>query len=278
MRDFASLARRGARQQQHQIGMLGARGPDLLAVDDVMVAVADRGGAQAERVGARGRLGDTECLQAQFAARNAGQIAFLLRGAAMPKKRAHRVHLRMTGRAVAAGGLDFLHDGGGGRHGQSAAAVLLRDQRGEKARFGQRRDELGRIGALAIELPPIFAGEIGAQCPHRFADRGEIGFAVRRRVRHRVPILVVAAHRAGILIFRTPRSANRDGRDKPGRDDEPMGACMVRAYLGAAVVDGDDVAFHHAGAKADDIAVAPHLGADGLAGEDRRGKAAGERR
>ena len=41
------LARRGARQQQHQIGMLGARGPDLLAVDDVViVALANGGGAQ----------------------------------------------------------------------------------------------------------------------------------------------------------------------------------------------------------------------------------------
>ena len=56
------LARRGAGEQQHQIGMLGARGPDFLAVDDVaVVAVAHRGGAQGrKRVGARRRLGDAD--------------------------------------------------------------------------------------------------------------------------------------------------------------------------------------------------------------------------
>ena len=36
VRFFDLLARRGAREQQHQVGMLGARGPDLLAVDDVV--------------------------------------------------------------------------------------------------------------------------------------------------------------------------------------------------------------------------------------------------
>ena len=48
------LARRGARQQQHQVGMFGAGGPDLLAVDDIaVVAVTRRGGAQRQRIGAR---------------------------------------------------------------------------------------------------------------------------------------------------------------------------------------------------------------------------------
>ena len=72
------FARRGAREQQHQIRMLGARGPDLLAVDDVVrVAFAHRGGAKAERVGARGRLGDAERLQAQLALGDARQPALL---------------------------------------------------------------------------------------------------------------------------------------------------------------------------------------------------------
>ena len=59
--------RRGAREQQHQVGMFGAAGPDLLAVDDVVVAVALGGGLQRGGVGAAGRLGDAEGLQAQFA-------------------------------------------------------------------------------------------------------------------------------------------------------------------------------------------------------------------
>jgi hypothetical protein len=98
----------------------------------------------------------------------------------------------MTGRAIATGGLNLLHDGGGRRHGQSAAAVLLRDQRGEKSRFGQCRHERRRIGTFAIELAPIFAGKIGAQGAHRFADRGEIGFAVRLSLCHREPMLIVS--------------------------------------------------------------------------------------
>jgi hypothetical protein len=41
------LARRGAGQQQHQVGLRGPAGPDLLAVDDVMIALAPGGRAQA---------------------------------------------------------------------------------------------------------------------------------------------------------------------------------------------------------------------------------------
>ena len=78
MRVLRLLARRGAGEQQHEIGIFGARGPDLLAVDDVAVAVADGGGAEAERVGARGRFGDAERLQPQFTPRDAGQVALFL--------------------------------------------------------------------------------------------------------------------------------------------------------------------------------------------------------
>jgi hypothetical protein len=45
------VARGGAGQQQHQVGMLGARGPDLLAVHHPLVALADGGGAQRRGVG-----------------------------------------------------------------------------------------------------------------------------------------------------------------------------------------------------------------------------------
>ncbi|MNV67786.1 hypothetical protein D3C71_1606000 [compost metagenome] len=62
----------GARQQQHQVGLQGARSPDLLAVDDVAVAVAHGAGLQARGVGAAGGLGNAESLQAQFAAGDGG--------------------------------------------------------------------------------------------------------------------------------------------------------------------------------------------------------------
>src|SRR5437588_11794862 len=105
--------------------MLGARGPDLLPVDDVMVAVAHRGGSQAERVGARGRLGDAERLQPQLAGGNSRKPARLLRCAAMAQQRTHRIHLRMAGGAVAAAGVDFLPDRSRLDNSQATAAVLL---------------------------------------------------------------------------------------------------------------------------------------------------------
>src|SRR6202142_1476526 len=155
--------------------MLGARRPEFLSVDDVViVALAPRRGAQRERVGARGRLGDAEGLQAQFAAGDLGQISLLLFGIAMPQDRSHRVHLRVAGRAIAAGGVHFLEDRGGRADAKAAAAEFLRDQRGEIAGFGQRRDKIGRIGAFAVERAPVFARELGAQRAHAFADVGEV--------------------------------------------------------------------------------------------------------
>ena len=168
------LLRRGARQQQHQVGMLGARGPELLSVDDVVVvAFAFGGRAQRQRVGAGGRLGHAERLQPQFSAGDLRQIALLLRRRTVPKNRSHGVHLRMAGGAVAARGVDFFQDGGGRADAEPAAAKLLRDQRGEIAGRGQRRDEFGRIAALAIKPAPIFARVLGAQRAHAFADVGE---------------------------------------------------------------------------------------------------------
>ena len=200
------LARRGAREQQHQVGMLGARGPDLLAVDDIGVAVADRGGAQVERVGARGRLGHSERLQAQLAFGDRRQPALLLCGAAVTKQRPHGVHLRMAGGAVAARRMDLLHDRGSGRERQPAAAVLFRDQRGEEARVCQHFDEFRRIAALPIERAPIFAGKGHAQAAHRFADR-RIVVVMDVGVSHATDYSAISAR--PLLIATTSRSTTR---------------------------------------------------------------------
>src|SRR5271169_6314325 len=155
--------------------MLRARGPDFLAVDDVVVvALAPRGGAQRERVGARGRLGDAEGLQAQFAAGDLWQILLLLRGAAVPQDRAHRIHLRVAGRAIAAGGVHLLEDGGGRADAEPAAAEFFRDQRGEIAGLGERVHKFGRIRTFAVERAPVFARKLGAQRAYGFPDVGEL--------------------------------------------------------------------------------------------------------
>ena len=48
----------GAEQEEAPLGEVGGRDPDLLAVDDVLVAVADRGRAQVGEVGAGLRLAE----------------------------------------------------------------------------------------------------------------------------------------------------------------------------------------------------------------------------
>ncbi|MHC2539025.1 hypothetical protein ACVJMY_008594 [Bradyrhizobium diazoefficiens] len=172
------LLRRGARQQHHQVGMLGAAGPDLLAVDDVaVVAFLARKGLQRGGVGAAGRLGDAEGLQAQFAARDLRQIFCLLLGIAVPQHRAHRVHLGMAAAAIAACALDLLEDCGRRGQLQARAAIFLGDQHREIPGLGQRVDEGLRIGHLAIELAPVFAGKLRAELCDGFADVGVI-FAV----------------------------------------------------------------------------------------------------
>ena len=47
----------GAHQQEHLVGEVGAGGPDLRAVDDVVIAVEHGLGLQAREVGAGVRLG-----------------------------------------------------------------------------------------------------------------------------------------------------------------------------------------------------------------------------
>ena len=167
------LLRRGARQQDHQVGIFGAAGPDLLAVDDVaVIAVALGKGLQRRGIGAAGRLGDAERLQPQLAAGDLRQPFRLLLVAAVPQHRAHGVHLGVAGAAIAAGALDLFQDRGRGRQFQPGAAIFLGDQHREIAGLRQRIDEGGGVGHLAVELAPVFAGELGAELGDRVADVG----------------------------------------------------------------------------------------------------------
>ena len=73
--------------------------------------------------------------------------------------------------------MDLLQDGVRRRQAQARPAVLLRDQHRQEARLGQRAHELGRIGALAIQLPPVLAGEAVAQLADGVTDfrKGFVG-------------------------------------------------------------------------------------------------------
>jgi hypothetical protein len=90
----------------------------------------------------------------------------------MPQQRAHGVHLGMAAAAIAACALDLLEDRGRGRQFQPGAAIFLGDQHREVTGLRQRIDESGWIGHLAVELAPIFAGELRAEFCNGFADIG----------------------------------------------------------------------------------------------------------
>ena len=160
-------------KQQHQVGMQRARRPDLLAADDVAVVAAALGARlEPGGVGAGGRLRHAERLQAQFAARDCRQVPVLLCGAAVAQQRSHDVHLRMRGAGIAAVGVDLFEDDCRRPQRQPGAIVFLRDQRREKACFGEGAHELGRIGRRLIERAPILARKGRANPPHRIAQLG----------------------------------------------------------------------------------------------------------
>ena len=166
----AFLARSRAAQQHHQVRMLRAADPDLLTVDHVIVAVALSESADSRRIGARTGFGHAKGLQSQFAAGDLGQVFALLLVRSVLQQRAHGVHLRMAGTAVGTRPVNFLKHGTRRLQPQARAVIFFRDEDREEASLGQSGDEFARIGALAIEFAPVFAGEARAQTPHRFAD------------------------------------------------------------------------------------------------------------
>src|SRR5262249_32858158 len=148
--------------------------PHLLAVDDVMVALAPRESLDLRRVGAGGRLGDAERLEADRAVGNAGQVAVLLLLASVPQQRAHHVHLRVAGIGVAAGGVDFREDGAAGADRQAGAAVLFRDGGAEIAGLGEFSDELFGVLVAVLEIAPIGIGKFPADGADGGADLGKV--------------------------------------------------------------------------------------------------------
>ena len=101
------------------------------------IACAPGEGANPGGVGSGGRLGHAKSLKPQRAIGDAGQVLGLLFGAAMLQQRAHRVHLRVTRPAVAAGTVDFLKDHRPGSQGQPRSAIFFGDQARQPACFGQ---------------------------------------------------------------------------------------------------------------------------------------------
>ena len=126
----------GARDQKAVVGIMRARGPDLLAVDDPVVALLFRARAQARDVGAAGRLGE-QLAPDMFAGGELRQIVALVLLAAERHhgRAAHALADLERLRQLAVDALfllpDHLLDRGG-----AAAAIFLRPVQAGPAAFG----------------------------------------------------------------------------------------------------------------------------------------------
>jgi hypothetical protein len=95
----------------------------------------------------------------------------------MPQKRAHDVHLGVTGARVGAGPIDLLENDRRFRDTESAAAVLGRDERRQPARPRQRNDEILGICLLFLHSLPVGAVEPGAKLSNALSILGELARA-----------------------------------------------------------------------------------------------------
>src|SRR5882757_2323592 len=160
------VARRSARQQQHEVRVFSARRPNLLSIDNITVAAPLGEGLDRACISAAGRLCHPERLQAKLSRRNLWKVALLLLVTAVPEERAHDVHLSVTGGAIAAAVLDFLKNGCAGRQRKACTPIFLGNQGRQVASFRQRSDKLTWIPALSILSSPIFSRESFAKLSH----------------------------------------------------------------------------------------------------------------
>ena len=223
---------RGAGEEQHEVGLTGAGDKDLLAVDDITVALAHRRGFEAGGLRAGVGLGDAEGLEPQIAASDAGEVAALLLLAAMAQQHAHGVHLGVSGGGVAARAIDLFEDDGAFGHAEAASAVLLGDHRAEPAQAGQLADELLGVLRLLVEVAPVAVGEPGAYVAHRGPDRFEAcGGCCRRQPRPPAPASRPLRGRPDRRRRCSPRRCGIQSRARPA---SPIGRRARRPAAGTA--------------------------------------------
>src|SRR5688572_32694676 len=88
----------------------------------------------------------------------------------MPEQRPHDVHLSVARTCVGAAPVDFFKNDGGLRDAEPCSAILRRDESRQISRLGQLRDELLRVAALDIQLPPVRIRETRANFPYALAQ------------------------------------------------------------------------------------------------------------
>src|SRR5436190_8673019 len=138
----------------------------------------------------------------------------------MAQQRAHDVHLRVARAGVRARAVDLLEDDRRLGDVEATAAVLLRDQRGEPARVGERLDERIGIAGTLVDVLPVRAVELSAQLANSIAiflvfvcswidvsHSRDSGFGTRDLIRAYRRGANPTGSRAG-AAFRRPNEAN----------------------------------------------------------------------
>ena len=179
-RDAAVLGRLGVRAHQGEDGIGGVRaaGPDLLAVDHEVIAVAHGPRLQRSEVGTRAGLG-VALRPGRFARENRREVLAALLVVAVDDERrpkhgkAAAAHAWRTGPRYLLVEDELLH------RRETAAAVLLWPVRRHPAAFVEGGVPIRRslanvgVGRLAVELPGAFARSTGGR--HRLVTLGQPG-------------------------------------------------------------------------------------------------------
>ena len=169
--------RRGACQQQNLVGDLGGGNPDLLAIDNVFVALANRAGFQLR--GVQPGIG--------FGHRKAGLVATVddrrqharaLFPGAEHDDGVETEHVHVHGGSAGHAGTRFCnrpHHDRGIRDAEAGAAKFFGDTDAEPAGVRQRLVKIGGIAAFLVFLQPIGIVEARADFCDRIADRFLVG-------------------------------------------------------------------------------------------------------
>src|ERR1700694_4577870 len=115
------------------------------------------------------RLGDSHRLKPRAAGRELRQVSALLRLAAMPQERPHRVHLRVARRCVPTGGVDFFKTDARVDEAWRGPTVFRRDQYRQPAAIRQRPNEFVWIAALSLDTLPVGLRKLRADGAHPIA-------------------------------------------------------------------------------------------------------------
>ncbi|MNV35464.1 hypothetical protein D3C71_1269120 [compost metagenome] len=150
--------------------MLNSRDPDLLSIDDVLVAAFDRCGLDLCGVGAGSRLGHGHRLQAQFAAGQFRQVIAFLRLISVTQQGEHVVHLPVNGAGVTAAAIHFFQDYRGFGQSEAGAAIFDRNHRCQPTCVGQRLDEGFGKALFFVDFTPVSRIEFSAKSAYALAD------------------------------------------------------------------------------------------------------------